>query len=91
LCVVEDLPKARHIAAASDDDFMYALIICGSPAGKIAGLEDSLQSGAIERSVGIGVMAGSAGRLIQALTVHFAGSKCFRLRRRRLRLASNSH
>jgi len=90
LCVVEDLPKAGHIAAAPDNHFMYALVIGGSAAGKISGLEDTLHAGAIERSGGIGMMAGRARGLVQALTMHFAGAKGLGLRRRRFRLASHS-
>ena len=89
LCLVQYLPKARHVTASADDHFVHALIVCRSPAGKIAGLENPLHPRAVERSGGIGVVAIRAGGLVQALAMHSAGGKGLGLRRSRLRLASD--
>jgi hypothetical protein len=71
----EVVGEGGHGVASAKDDVADGVVIGGGAAGEIGELEDSLEAGTVERALRVGVVAGGAAGLIDAVAGLFGGGE----------------
>jgi hypothetical protein len=71
----EVVGEGGHGVSSAEDDGADGVVIGGGAAGEIGELEDSLQAGTVESALRVGVVAGGAARLIDAVAGLFGGGE----------------
>ena len=71
----EVVGEGGHGVSSAKDDVADGVVIGGGAAGEIGELEDSLQAGTVERALRVGVVAGGAAGLIDAVAGLFGGGE----------------